>query len=84
MTATAQQVLEEIRRLPAADVRELCQAVLQLAAQAGPTPIPAQDNGAAPVDTEGDDDANEASFFAALEELRQLGTIRPGASGLED
>ena len=75
MTATAEQVLEKIKRLPPADLREVCQAVIQLTAQAGPAAFVLQKNGTTPVATPEEDDANEASFFAALAELRQRGAL---------
>ena len=71
MTATAEQVMEKIKRLPPADLREVCQAVIQLTAQAGPAAYASQKNGTTPLGTQEEDDANEASFFAALAELRQ-------------
>ncbi len=81
MTATAEQVLEKIKRLPPADLREVCQAVIQLAAQAGPATLSLPQNGSAPVTAQEEDDANEASFFAALEELRQRGVVRLDTPG---
>ena len=82
MTVTAEQVLEKIKRLPPADLREVCQAVIQLTAQAGPAAFILQKNGTAPVAAqEEEEDANEASFFAALAELRQRGALpldKPG------
>jgi ribosomal protein L12E/L44/L45/RPP1/RPP2 len=84
MTATAERVLEEIKSLPPADLREVCQAVLQLAGQISPAPSSSPAASAVPTAEEEDDDANEAAFFAALEELRQCGTIRLDAPGLED
>ena len=72
MTATAERVLDEIRRLPPTDLREVCQAVLQLAGQVRPAPSLTQDASTPPTADEGDDDANEAAFFAALEEARRL------------
>jgi hypothetical protein len=60
--------LEKIKSLPPADLREVCQAVLQWTAQVTATSL--RDNGSAPLNGQ-EEDANEASFFAALDELRQ-------------
>lgn len=76
MTVTAEQVLERIKRLPPADLREVCQAVIQLTAQAGPATPSLQKNGSAPVAAQEEDDANETSFFASLAELRQRDRLR--------
>lgn len=81
MTATAEQVLERIKLLPPADLREVCQAVLQLTAQVSPAKHSLQENGSAPVAAQEEDDANEASFFAALAELRQRGVVRLDTPG---
>src|SRR6266545_331968 len=43
VTATAEQVLEKIKSLPPADLREVCQAVLQWTAQVTSTSL--RDNG---------------------------------------
>jgi hypothetical protein len=72
MTATAERVLEEIKSLPPADLREVCQAVLQLAGQIRPAQSSGPAAGATPTAEEEDDEANEAAFFAALEEARRL------------
>ena len=73
--------MEKIKRLPPADLREVCQAVIQLTAQAGPAKASLQENGDVPVAAAGEEDANEASFFAALEELRQRGVVRLDTPG---
>jgi hypothetical protein len=72
MTATAERVLEEIRRLPPDDLHEVCQAVLRLAGHVPPAPVSAEDANAKRPSDEGDEDANEAAFFAALDEARRL------------
>lgn len=78
MTATAEHVLEEIRRLPPAALREVCEAVSQLAAQI-PLPSPTAVDAHPPdtvVQTVDDlDEADEVAFFAALTELRQIGRL---------
>lgn len=74
MTANAQRVLEEIRRLPVSDLRELSRAVVELA-----PPLAALEAAASSdrPSSKGNDEANEASFFTGLEEARRLW----GASG---
>jgi hypothetical protein len=79
VTATAEQVLEKIKSLPPADLREVCQAVLQMTAQITSTSL--RGNGSAPLNGQ-EEDANETSFFAALDELRQRGIVRPDTTGL--
>jgi hypothetical protein len=79
MTATAERVLEEIRRLPPAALREVCEAVNQLAVRIPPVgagcaaaqPPNATEQAEHELD-EAQEAANEASFFAALEEARRL------------
>jgi hypothetical protein len=63
-------VLEEIRRLPPAVLREVCEAINQLAAQASAPPATLETPPPSCRPTEEDED--EAAFFAALAEARRL------------
>jgi len=75
MTATAERLFEEIRHLPPADLRGVCEAVNQLVAR---MPLPAAPPAAvSPLRAADDTLDDEAAFFAALEEARQLWG-RPG------
>ncbi|MCI0538641.1 MAG: hypothetical protein L0Z50_25825 [Verrucomicrobiales bacterium] len=53
--------------------------MLQLTAQVTSTSL--RDNGNAPLNVQ-EEDANDASFFAALDELRQRGIVCPDTTGL--
>ena len=66
----AEHVIEEIRGLPPAALREVCEAVNQLAV--GGSPVPAAPEIRPRVSDQTVDDADEAAFFAALEEARRL------------
>jgi hypothetical protein len=68
----AERVIQEIRNLPPADLREVYTAVLQMSGQAGlPTGFnePAPDTVPPP---NAEEQANEAAFLAAIEEARRL------------
>ena len=78
MTVAAEQVLEKIKHLPPADLREVCRAVIQLTAQASPAETLVQQKGSASAPKPEEEDANEASFLAALADLRQRGVMQPG------
>ncbi len=66
----AERVIEEIRGLPPAALREVCEAVNRLAAEASLAPCaPAIRPRVSDLAVE---DADEAAFFAALEEARRL------------
>jgi ribosomal protein L12E/L44/L45/RPP1/RPP2 len=83
VTQTAQSIVEQVKRLSASELREVCQAVIELAARAAATPSPPSSTGASEPE-EADDAANEAAFFAALEELRQRGTVNSNAANIGD
>jgi len=66
----AERVIEEIRGLPPAALREVCEAVNRLAAEVSPAPSAPEIRPR--VSDQAEDDADEAAFFAALEEARRL------------
>ncbi len=83
MTATAESIVAELRKLPPAELCKVCRAAIELVARAGASAAPP--TGAESVEIgDADDDANEAAFFKALEELRQRGTLNLQASRVGD
>lgn len=74
MTASAEHVIEEIRRLPPDALREVWEAISHLAIQDTFPPKPASD--VPPPSSIGLEEEDEAAFFKALAELRQIGKIR--------